>query len=168
MNIPIKTDGKIYLNLEIDPNTAYNILCRECIENGKFTLGKENDSFSKTMINALTTIRDKYSKVFGKDEEDVLLPVKGYFDSEKNSFFITSNEVIKGLFHVFKGHDLRYIKVSNSGIYEDLWTRDISTSNRYLYNGQDAIDVYNAMIRIKESFDEFVQENNKSVGQVRR
>lgn len=168
MNIPIKTDGRIYLNLEIDPNTAYNILCRECIENEKFALGKENDDFSKYMINALTTIRDKYSKVFGKDGEEALLPVKGFFDSEKNSFYITSNEVIKGLFHVFNKYDMRYIKVNDRGIWEDLWTRGISSRDDLLYEGQDAIEVYNAMKYIKDFFDEFVQKNNKSVGQIRR
>ena len=168
MNMPIKTDGRIYLNLEIDPKTAYNILCRECIENGKFALENENDGASKAMINSLTTIRDKYSKVFGKDGEEALLPVKGFFDSEKNSFYITSNEVIKGLFHVFKNIDLRYIKVNDRGIWEDLWTRGYASKDKLLYEGQDAIDVYNAMNHIKMWYDEFVQENNKSVGQIRR
>lgn len=161
MNIPIKTDGKIYLDLEIDPRTAYNILCRECIENGKFSIEKLNDSENIEMLNSFTTIRDKYSKVFGKDGEEALIPVKGYFDSEKNSFFITSNEVIKGLFHVFKFKG-KYVHASYSGIW-DYYNDDHPV---LLYKGQDALDVYDAMQYLKMFYDKFVQENNKTVGDV--
>lgn len=167
MNMPIKTDGRIYLNLEIDLKTAYNILCRECIENDKFVLENENDDASKAMINSLTTIRDKYSKVFGKDGEEALLPVKGFFDSEKNSFYITSNEVIKGLFHVFKKYDMGYIDVSSRGICRVLWDHIHPPINDLLYEGQDAIDVYNAMKWIEFRYGEFVQENNESVEQIK-
>ena len=63
MGNPIKTTGKIYMNFEIDADTAYKTLLADCVKHGCI---KENDETSKTMTTKLGIIGKRYGKVFGE------------------------------------------------------------------------------------------------------
>lgn len=160
MSVPIKIDGGVFLNFEIDLKSACNIFVKESAKNDHSAL---DDNIN--IKNALNTILDKYSKVFKMD----LIPVKGFFDSNTNSFYTTSNEVVKGLYHVFTSdrRNLDLIATNGEGIFYDVRDRGCVPGNNCLYYGEDAANVYKAMEFIRSYFDEFIQENNKSVGQRR-
>ena len=105
MGNPIKTTGKIYMNFEIDADTAYKTLLADCVKHGCI---KENDETSKTMTTKLGIIGKRYGKVFGDDKKERTIPVYGYFDTEKKEYYVTSDEIIKGLHKLFtKIHSFR-------------------------------------------------------------
>ena len=161
MGNPIKTTGKIYMNFEIDADTAYKTLLADCVKHGCI---KENDETSKTMTTKLGIIGKRYGKVFGDDKKERTIPVYGYFDTEKKEYYVTSDEIIKGLFTVFTSYSLKYIHSDEKlGIYEDLWSQNIACEDKVLYKGKAAHELFQAMEYVRDNFENFLKIGKKPV-----
>ena len=160
MGNPIKTTGKIYMNFEIDADTAYKTLLADCVKHGCI---KENDETSKTMTTKLGIIGKRYGKVFGDDKKERTIPVYGYFDTEKKEYYVTSDEIIKGLFTVFTSYSLKYIHSDEKlGIYEDLWSQNIACEDKVLYKGKAAHELFQAMEYVRDNFEDFLKTGKKT------
>lgn len=161
MGNPIKTTGKIYMNFEIDADTAYKTLLADCVKHGCI---KENDEASKRMTTQLGIIGKRYGKVFGEDKKERTIPVYGYFDTEKKEYYVTSDEIIKGLFKVFSSRSLQYIYSNEKyGICEDLWNQNLGTENKVLYKGKTAHELFEAMKYVRDNYDNFLKTGKKPV-----
>ena len=165
MKDQIRIVGKAHMNFEIGPRTAYNVFIGECMINSIDICDNER------MYHALKTIDEKYGKVFGKVDENgefknARIPVRGVYTDNgiATSLSTTTDEVIKGLFHVFSSSDLSYIKFDDRGIYIDNWARGTATSLgdmiHMLYEGKDAAEVFEAMTFVRDHWNKFIKSSS--------
>ena len=154
MNNPAKIDGRVYLDFEITAETASKFLMLECKRRGSFGIA---DDFSREMLKNLETIGRKYGKGFGKDGKEAKVPVNGYYDPVKKDYFVTSDEIIKGLFHVFTSYTKMEHIFSNEkyGVFEDMSRHNLDAT--VLYPGKAAHEAFEAIKYIRDNYNEFIK-----------
>ena len=145
----VKVDGKIYTQINITPESAIEVLVKDCELHGKSILkSDEDDEKSIEIFKALASLKKYYSSLI---DDKTTLSVRSVFDSASLKFYVMSDDVLDALYSEFT--QTPYNRIFQYGL---------------LHSGIEAEQALTSLELLNKDYINFINSTEETLTKVRK